>query len=141
MQLLNCVLSWVRKICWRRERLPTPVFWPEEFHGLYSPWGSQILGHNWVAFTFTSSHFSHAWLFATPWTVAMLFCPWDFPGKNTGVGFHALLQGIFQPRNQTFISYHILNWQVGSLPLVPPGKPWEKYTLANLIYKELALNT
>ena len=24
---------------WRRERLPTPVFWPEEFHGLYSPRG------------------------------------------------------------------------------------------------------
>ena len=22
-----------------RERLPTPVFWPVEFHGLYSPWG------------------------------------------------------------------------------------------------------
>jgi len=30
---------WVRKIPWRRERLPTPVFWPGEFHGLYSPWG------------------------------------------------------------------------------------------------------
>ena len=24
---------------WRRERLPTPVFWPGEFHGLYSPRG------------------------------------------------------------------------------------------------------
>ena len=24
---------------WRRERLPTPVFWPGEFHGLYGPWG------------------------------------------------------------------------------------------------------
>ena len=24
---------------WRRERLPTPVFWPGEFHGPYSPWG------------------------------------------------------------------------------------------------------
>ena len=24
-----------------------------------------------------------------------LFCPWDSPGKNTGLGFHALLQGIF----------------------------------------------
>ena len=24
---------------WRRERLPTPVFWPGEFHGRYSPWG------------------------------------------------------------------------------------------------------
>ena len=28
---------WVGKIPWRRERLPTPVFWPGEFHGLY-PW-------------------------------------------------------------------------------------------------------
>ena len=24
-----------------------------------------------------------------------LLCPWDFPGKNTGVGSHSLLQGIF----------------------------------------------
>ena len=29
---------WVGKIPWRKERLPTPVFWPGEFHGLYSPW-------------------------------------------------------------------------------------------------------
>ena len=29
----------VGKIPWRRERLPTPVFWPGEFHGLYSLWG------------------------------------------------------------------------------------------------------
>ena len=27
---------WVGKIPWRRERLTTPVFWPGEFHGLYS---------------------------------------------------------------------------------------------------------
>ena len=25
----------------------------------------------------------------------MFHCPWDFPGKNTGVGCHFLLQGIF----------------------------------------------
>ena len=30
---------WVGKTPWRREQLPTPVFWPGEFHGLYSPWG------------------------------------------------------------------------------------------------------
>ena len=30
---------WVGKILWRRERLPTPVFWPREFQGLYSPRG------------------------------------------------------------------------------------------------------
>ena len=28
---------WVGKIPWRREKLPTPVFWPGEFHGLYRP--------------------------------------------------------------------------------------------------------
>ena len=28
--------SWGRKIPWRRERLPTPVFWPGEFYRLYS---------------------------------------------------------------------------------------------------------
>ena len=26
---------------------------------------------------------------------ANLLCPWDFSGKNTGVGCHSLLQGIF----------------------------------------------
>ena len=30
---------WVGKIPWRREWLPTPVFLPREFHGLYSSWG------------------------------------------------------------------------------------------------------
>ena len=35
--------TWVRslgwKITWRRERLPSPLFWPGELHELYSPWG------------------------------------------------------------------------------------------------------
>ena len=35
---------WVGKIPWRRERLPTPVLWPGEFHGLYSPWGHKESG-------------------------------------------------------------------------------------------------
>ena len=35
---------WVGKIPWRRERLPTPVFWPGEFHGLSM--GSQRVGHD-----------------------------------------------------------------------------------------------
>ena len=35
-------------------------------------------------------------LFATPWTAARgLLCPWDSPGKNTELGHHTLLQGIF----------------------------------------------
>ena len=35
--------TWARSMGWedpwRRERLPAPVFWPGEFHELYSPWG------------------------------------------------------------------------------------------------------
>ena len=34
---------WVGKIPWRRERLPTPVFWPGDFHGLYGPCGRKEL--------------------------------------------------------------------------------------------------
>ena len=29
------------------------------------------------------------------WSSARIFCPWDFPGKNTAVGCHSPLQGIF----------------------------------------------
>ena len=37
--------------------------------------------------------FSPVSLCVTPWTVVTRFlCPWDFPGKNTGVAFHFLLQ-------------------------------------------------
>ena len=40
---------------------------------------------------------SRVWLFVSPWTAAPQapFRPWDFPGKNTGVGCHFLLQWIF----------------------------------------------
>ena len=43
------------------------------------------------------SCFSHVWLFVTLWTMAhqVGFCLWDSPGKNTGMGCPALLQGIF----------------------------------------------
>ena len=34
-----------------------------------------------------------------------LLCPWDSPGKNTGVGCHALLQGIFPNQDQTQVSH------------------------------------
>ena len=42
------------------------------------------------------SHFSPVGLFAPrARQPARLLCPWGFPGKNIGVGCHALLQGIF----------------------------------------------
>ena len=51
---------------------------------------------------------------------ARLLCPWDSPGKNTGVGCHFLLQGIFLTQGLNLNLLHLLHWQVGSLPLAPP---------------------
>ena len=50
------------------------------------------------------SPFSRVWLFATSWTISpRLLCPWDSPGKSTGVGCCALFQGIF-PNQGIFLT-------------------------------------
>ena len=42
-----------------------------------------------------------------------------FSGKNTGMGCHALLQGIFLTQGSNSCLFHLLHWQASSLPLVP----------------------
>ena len=60
--------------------------------------------------------FSHVQLFVTPWTVACHApCPWDYPGTNTGVGCHFLLQGIFPTQGWNPHLLCLLHWQVTSL--------------------------
>ena len=49
-----------------------------------------------------------------------LLCPWDFPDKNTGVGCHFLLQGIFLTQRSNL---HLLHWQADFLPLHHLGSP------------------
>ena len=55
-----------------------------------------------------------AWLCLTP----LLLCSWDFSGKNTGVGYHFLLQGIVLTQGSNL---YLLNWQASSLPLSQLG--------------------
>jgi len=50
---------------------------------------------------------------------ASSLCPWDFPGKNTGVGCHFLLQGIFPTQGSNLC---LLHWQAGSLSPSHRGK-------------------
>ena len=58
---------------------------------------------------------------ATPWAVARrLLHPWDFPGKNTEVDCHFLLQGNLP---NPVIEPGSLALQVDSLLSEPPGKP------------------
>ena len=49
-----------------------------------------------------------------------LLCPRDSPGKNTGVGCHFLLQGIFLTHGSNLC---LLHWQADFFTTEPPGKP------------------
>ena len=59
--------------------------------------------------------------------------PGDSPGKNAGVGCHALLQVIFPMQGSNLHLLYLLHWQAGSLPLVPSGKT----NLRRLMVREL----
>ena len=50
------------------------------------------------------------------------FCPCNVSGKNTGVGTHFLLLGIFLTQDQNLSLLHLLSWQAGSLPSEPNSK-------------------
>ena len=64
------------------------------------------------------SRFSCVQLFGTLWTVACQVPHlWDFLGKNTGVSYHALLQGIFPSQGS---NSDLLHWEADALPLAPP---------------------
>ena len=49
-----------------------------------------------------------------------ILCPWNFPGKNTGMGCHVLRQGIFPTQGSNL---HFLCLQIDSLPLRQLGSP------------------
>ena len=69
-----------------------------------SPWGHKD-GHNWA----TELNWGR-----------VRVSPWDFPGKNTGVSCHFLLQGIFLTQG---LNPCLLHWQADSLPLSHQGSP------------------
>ena len=48
---------------------------------------------------------------------------WDSPGKNTGVGCRALLQGILPTQGSNARLLCLLRVQAASLPVEPPGRP------------------
>ena len=100
----------------------------------FQPQNSLNLWLEWIYLVFPASVFLTSWylrmycpiqLSAPPWTVSTrLLCPWNFPAKNTGVGCHFLLQGIFLIQVSNVHLLHLLHWQVDSLPLSPLGSTY-----------------
>ena len=70
-------------------------------------WGKQRYFCLMLIACICASHFSCVWLFVILWTVALHkgLCPWDSPGKNTGLGCHVLLQGSSGPWDWIQVSY------------------------------------
>ena len=67
--------------------------------------------------------------FVTLWTVAhQAPLSWDSPGKNVGVGCHALLQGLFLTQGSNSCLLYFLHQQMDSLPLCHLGSPKIYYT-------------
>ena len=123
--------TWVQplvgKMPWRRERLPTPVFWPGKFHGLVHGVAKSWLRLN--DFHFTSLHMvtvvNNSMLlcsccivsdsFATPWTIAhQAPLSMGFPRQEYWSGLHFLTQGIFLTQE---LNLRFLHWQADSLLL------------------------
>ena len=101
VQLLGVMTLGACGSCHYEELTRTSCYWAG--FGLW-----ELLPHGtWFLFPgCVLSHFSHIQLFVTPRTVdCWLLCPWDSPGKNTGVGCHALLQGTFSTQASTQVSY------------------------------------
>ena len=67
-----------------------------------------------------------------------LLCAWNFPGKNTGVGCHFLLQEIFPTQGSAL---RLLQFQAGSLPLSHQGSPGFKLLVFALICYTAVANT
>ena len=84
-----------------------------------------------------------ALLFPTPcnsmdYSLARLLCPGDSPGKNTGGGCHALLQGIFPTQGSNSGLPHC-RWIL--LPSEPPKKPTLSYfTVVTVDFTVLCFN-
>ena len=66
--------------------------------------------------------FSCLRLFVTPWTVAHPLSV-GLPSKNTGMGCHFLLQGIFPTQGSNVCFLHLLHWRADSLPPSHLGSP------------------
>ena len=73
------------------------------------------------------SRFSRVWLFAALWTVTLQApLSMGFSRQEYWSGFLCPPPGISIPGNETVLC--LLHWEVGSLPLAPPGKPQQVLT-------------
>ena len=92
--------TWVQKIPWRKERLPTPVFWPGEFHGVYSSWDQKESDMTERLSLSPSVYFCHMFLVSSASVRSMPFLSFIVPIFAWNV---PLLSLIFLERSLVFL--------------------------------------
>ena len=102
---------WVEKIPWRRERLPTPVFWPGEFHGLYSPWGCKELDTTKRLSRSLHFHF-HCFIYET----LLIFFIWVHQVLIAACGIYFRNQGSNLSLHPTLGVWSFSHWTTGEVP-------------------------
>ena len=88
-------LGWEDSLEKGKARLPTPVFWPGEFHGLYSPWGRKELDRTerLSLFTFIATE---AGVQSSVWRAGVFLRT----GVGSVLGHLGLLTGLTQKENK-----------------------------------------
>ena len=91
---------------------------PEQWHFLL------IINSKWASQSYSSEHIKSLQLCPilcnpTDCSPPHASVHGDSPGKNTGVGYHAFLQGIFLTQGSNSSPFCLLNWQAGPLPALP----------------------
>ena len=107
--------TWIQVPMWGKQFHNRHIHLPKTLKGLYS----QGKGDTEVCDVIVGSVVSDSLQPHGP-EPARLLCPRNSPGKNTGVGYHSLLQGIFPTQGSNLGSPAL---QADPLPSEPPEKP------------------
>jgi len=125
---------WAKLLSLRSRLLPgmwTRILrtWSIRGHGRTYPTSTEV---SWGKISITNQdmtereHMSNSVMSSSLWLhglqPARFLCPWDSPGKNTGVSCQFLLQGIFPTQGLNPHLLRLLHWQAESTT-EPPGKP------------------
>ena len=117
-RLVPLSMGFSRQEYWSGLLCPPPKDLPSWGTDLVSLLSSALAGRFFTSSTTWEAHIyiyvcrnvsvSHSVVSESWWPLgaSQLFCPWNFPSKNTGAGSHSLLQGIFPTQRSNPVFLH-----------------------------------
>ena len=106
---------------WRRERLPPQVFWPGEFHGLYSPWDHKESDTTeWLwRFLLRSKCLLISWLESPS---AVILEPRKIKSVTVSIVSPSICHEVMGPDAMIFVFWILSLYQLFHSPLLPSSR-------------------